>query len=41
MLLTGVMLLSGYAMVASKPPVTVEDISQLSKEGVPSETINQ
>ena len=38
-LLTGVTLFSGCAMVASKPPVTVGDVIQMSKEGVPSETI--
>jgi hypothetical protein len=40
MLLTCITLLSGCAMVApSKPPVTVGEVIQMSKEGVPAETI--
>ena len=40
MLLTCITLVSGCAMVApSKPPVTVGDIIQMSKENVPTETI--
>jgi hypothetical protein len=39
-LLTCVTLLSGCAMLGpSKPPVTVGEVIQMSKEGVPAETI--